>query len=77
MAIAAHETREDKLKWLQRPFDWALNVCWFSFALGLALYLEGRTPLEYICVALIAALGIACGLAFWGLHRMSYAAGRL
>jgi hypothetical protein len=77
MAIAALKTREDKLEWMQRPFTWALSVCWFAAVFGLVFYLNALAPVQHICIAMIAALGVACGCVFWGVHRMSYLAGRI
>lgn len=74
MSIAAHETREDKEKWLLRPFNWALNVVFHSFVFGNVYYWYGLTEDRVLIIGLLVAFGIASVLMFWAYKRITDAA---
>lgn len=74
MTIAAHETREDKLKWLLRPVEWALGVSFSSACFGFVYWHFGIYDLDVIAPALCAALVANTALLFWAVSRMTTAA---
>ena len=75
MAITAHETREEKLTWLTRPFRWASDF-------GLMLCLSGASAWYYpdtlspshLSLLLLTGIGVIMGLLMWGIIRISNAA---
>lgn len=74
MAVTARHAREDKLKWLLRPFEWALSVCVYPALLVGMMWFDGKLPWRDAAVILFAALVIAAGLVLWGIRRMTNAA---
>jgi hypothetical protein len=71
----SREAREDKLSWLQRPFDWALRVCAINLGIDLLLWQNGAGAYD-IALAAVSSLVIATGLLIWGIVRMQNAARR-
>jgi hypothetical protein len=75
MAIAAHETREDKLKWLMRPFNWASDLgLVLLVTCGGALYNSDTISPSHLCLVLLIGIGVIMGLLTFGIARMSNAA---
>jgi hypothetical protein len=75
MAIAAHETRKDKLRWLQRPFVWASDLCLLLLVTcGSALYNSDTISASNLCLVLLVGIAVVMGLLTWGIVRMSNAA---
>lgn len=71
MTIAAHETREDKYKWLTRPFMWAFYACLMAALYGVSLGTDPSfIPAGYVIAGLIASLMAVAGLVAWGIFRM-------
>lgn len=71
MAIAAHETREQKFQWLIRPFAWAFNACLMAALFGFSLATDPSfIPTQYVAAGLIASLLAIAGLLAWGIVRM-------
>jgi len=71
MAVAAHDTREEKFKWLMRPILWALNLCLLAALFGFSLATDpAYISATYVAGGLIAALLGAAGLLAWGVVRM-------
>ena len=78
MAVAALETREDKLKWLMRPFHWAANACLYMVVVSFGLWYDDASSGKALFPLLGAGFVVILGLLIWGLARMSNAAnGRL
>ena len=69
MAIAATATREDKQKWLLRPFDWAWRLSFGVSFFGLFFFFEGKVPLGQLSGILLTALVIISCLLMWGVRR--------
>lgn len=74
MAIAAHDTREDKLKWLMRPVEWASSVAFFSAVFGLVYWYFEEMDANHLVLALCAALAVTSGLLIWAVARLTNAA---
>lgn len=74
MAIAAHDTREDKLKWLLRPVEWASSVAFFSAVFGLVYWYFEEMDVNHLVLALCAALAVTSGLLIWAVARLTNAA---
>jgi hypothetical protein len=74
MSIAAHETREEKGKWLVRPVNWASNVVFFSFVFGAIYYWFGLLEDQTLIISLVVAMGIASVLLIWAYARITNAA---
>jgi hypothetical protein len=74
MAIAAHETREDKLKWLCRPIDWASSVAFYSTTFGFVFWYFGIWEAQHLVPVLCACLGVTSGLLIWAVARLTNAA---
>jgi len=74
MAVAALETREDKLKWLMRPVNWASSLSFISAFFGGVHWYYGFFDANEIVVALCVALGVNSALLFWAIARMTTAA---
>lgn len=71
MAVAAHDTREEKFKWLMRPVLWALNLCLLAALFGFSLATDPTfIPTTYVAGGLIAALLGVAGFLTWGVVRM-------
>lgn len=76
MTITATSTRDEKFRWLQRPFDHAISVGMFSPLGTLSLATSGL-PLGYALAWQCAAVAVMTVLVFAGQLRMSRAAGKL
>jgi len=76
MAVAAHDTREDKFRWLFKPFDRALTLGAFVLVIAFALATSGW-PLTWALGWLTTGLAGVMGLICHGMFRMSRAAGKL
>lgn len=75
---AVHGTREEKLKWLLRPVEWASNVAAFGAVFGFVFWYFEMYGDTTLIVALVAMLALIAGLLIWGSARISNAArGRL
>jgi hypothetical protein len=74
MSIAAHETREDREKWLLRPLNYASNVAFFSFVFGNVYYWFGLVEDRTLIIGLAVAFGVASGFLFWAVQRITNAA---
>ncbi len=71
MAIAAHETREEKFKWLIAPFMWACRACLMAALFGFSLATDPSfIHPNYVMAALLVSLLAVAGLVTWGLIRM-------
>jgi hypothetical protein len=71
MTIAAHESQDEKYKWLTRPFMWAINACLMAALFGFSLATDPSfIPTEYVAAGLIASLLAIAGLLAWGIVRM-------
>lgn len=71
--IAASATREDKQKWLMRPFNWASNVAYFCAIFGAVYYWFGLVNDRILVPGLLAALTLTAVLLLWGFRRMHLA----
>lgn len=74
MTVAMQETREDKLKWLLRPVEWASGLSFFGAVFGLVYWLDGLYRADQIVLALCAVLGVNFALLLWAINRMTRAA---
>jgi hypothetical protein len=71
MAIATHKTREEKFKWLTRPFIWAFDACLMAALFGVSFATAPDfIPIGYVAAGLIASLLIVAALVVWGIIRM-------
>jgi hypothetical protein len=70
MTIAAHETQEDKYKWLMRPFMWAFDACILPLPSAFGLWTGGLVPVPYVIAGLMLALIVAAGFVGLGIIRM-------
>jgi hypothetical protein len=79
MSVEALDTREDKIKWITRPFCWAYDLAWFLCLCGIAPWYFGDVmPYSYLCAILFAGLATIAGLLLWGIARVTNVArGRL
>lgn len=73
--VAADAPREEKQKWLMRPFDWAYNVSFFGAFFGFIYWHFGAFDTKYLAVALCAALAVVFALLLWGFRRLHVATG--
>lgn len=71
MSVAVHDTREDKLKWLLRPIQWASSLSFFSAVFGLVYWYYGFYDANWITVGLCAVLAVNAVLLLWGTARLS------
>jgi hypothetical protein len=74
MTMAALRTRDDKLKWLLRPFDWAFDIAFFGCFFGAVYCYFGLASPTVLQWTLIGALGVIGPLLLWGTARLSNAA---
>lgn len=78
MSIAAHETREEKEKWLLRPLDWAMNVTIYSLACLVVPVLNKPELMtlypDFIAYGALGALAVVFVLLFWAIKRITDAA---
>lgn len=71
MAIAAQETREDKVKWLMRPLNCAYTTATsFAIIAGLAWH-DGKADPESLALIAVSGLLITSGLLIWGIRRLT------
>lgn len=71
MSIALTATRDSKLKWLMKPFDWAMNVAILGALWGIGGLIDdsiGSTVSRYLA---IACSFVVFGLLLWGVARIS------
>lgn len=71
MSVSALDTREDKLKWLLRPTQWASSLSFFGAIFGFVFWHYGIYSAETLVIALGAALGVNAVLLFWAVARVS------
>ena len=74
MAIAAHETRDEKLNWLLRPFDWALRVCLSVLGLCALAGINRDISTETVASVTVVTLAVVVALLVWGVSRVTDAA---
>ena len=76
MAIAVREGREEKFKWLIRPFMWAFNACLLAMLAGVSLATDtslandAGVTTPYVIGGLISAIAVVAGLVAFGIIRM-------
>jgi hypothetical protein len=71
MAVAAHETREEKFQWLINPFAWALRACLMAALFGFSLATDPTfIPSSYVLAGLLVSNLAIAGLLVWGIVRM-------
>lgn len=71
MAIAAHETREEKYRWLTKPFVWAFEACLMAALFGVSLATDPSfIPTSYVIAGLITSLVAVACLIGYGIVRM-------
>ena len=52
--MTSREAREDGLKWLLRPFNWALNVCIYPVLLTGMMWFDGKMRSDEATIILLA-----------------------
>ena len=75
MSIAAHETPEEKRKWLFAPFGWAVWTGLLAIAPLFYWYRGEDNPTSTI-ISLVFVILCQLGCVLWGLMRLRYAARR-
>jgi hypothetical protein len=65
MTDLAAETREDRLKWLLRPLNWASTVCCYGALMSGMMWFDSNVSVETIAIVATGALFITFGLLFW------------
>lgn len=70
MTIAAYDSREEKFKWLIRPFQWAFSVTLMTALFGFSLATDPTINDDIVIAGLIAALGGIAGILLWGVIRL-------
>lgn len=74
MSVSAVDEREEKLKWLTRPLNWAGHVAMFALLLFLmpVLFEDGFMDQNATIIAYgtLAALAIVFALLYWGMIRV-------
>lgn len=70
MTIAATATREDKEKWLLRPFEWAWRISFGVTFFGVLFFFEGKVPLSQLSGILLTALAMVSVLLIFGIRRL-------
>lgn len=74
MSVSAVDEREEKLKWLVRPINWASHVAMFAllvFAMPVLFepgFLERNVSM--IAYGAITAIAVIFALLFWGMIRV-------
>jgi hypothetical protein len=68
--MTSRDAREDRLKWLLRPFNWALGVCIYPVILIGMMWFDSKMPSYEATVILLATLATAAGLILWGIRRV-------
>lgn len=71
MSVSALDTREDKLKWLLRPAEWASTLSFFGAIFGFVFWYFGIYSAETLVIALCAALCANAVLLIWAVGRVS------
>lgn len=71
MSVSALDTREDKLKWLLRPAQWASSLSFFGAIFGFVYWYYGVYSAETVVIALSGALGVNAALLIWTVGRIS------
>jgi len=77
MSVAAPDNRKERLKWLLRPFDWALHVTVYTAIVVLLTWTDPEiTSLtdDFVAVLSITASLTVAGLLIWGTRRILYIA---
>jgi hypothetical protein len=69
VAIAPRQTREEKLKWLMRPFWWAIDCGTVFTAPTLYFWYQGDNPTG-TAFNLLAIIVLMVGGTFWGIMRL-------
>lgn len=63
-------SRMDMLNWLQRPFAWAMWLCFCSMTLAFDLLRREILSAAELLPLLLAAMALICVLLFWGILRL-------
>ena len=71
MSAAAHGVREEKLKWLLRPVEWASTLSFLGAASGFVYWYYGIYSAETVVIALCVALGVNAALLLWAVARVT------
>jgi hypothetical protein len=71
MSVDVKGTREEKLKWLLRPVEWASTLSFFSATFGFVYWYYGIYSSEVLVVALSVALAVNTALLIWAVGRIS------
>lgn len=70
MTTTTANRREERFKWLIRPFLWAFEVCLMSALFGVSFATDTSFPETYVIAGLIASMLAVSGLLAWGVIRM-------
>lgn len=72
--IAADAKREDRVKWLMRPFNWAYNSVGMGCLYVLLHFLDkGSIGTQLSLYAAVATIPVTFVLLLWGFRRMHLA----
>lgn len=71
MSTAAHGSREEKLKWLLRPVEWASTLSFFGAVFGFVYWYFEIYSAQTVAVLLAAALAANAVLLMWAIARIS------
>ncbi len=71
MSVAVHGTREEKLKWLLRPVQWASTLSFFSAIFGFVYWHYGFYEANSLAFGLCAILAVNAALLSWALARVN------
>lgn len=71
MALTGYETRQERLRWLERPMDWAGTLSISASMWGIAMLGLDDLPLKLVIGLLSGALMTVFGLLIWQGKRLS------
>lgn len=77
MSSVSWEDREEKIKWLIKPLNWALAVSTYTAVLLVALWVNTKSldiVTNIIIATALATLVVTDGLLYWALYRIAGAA---
>jgi hypothetical protein len=74
MSTAAHGTREEKLRWLLRPVEWASTLSFFTATFGFVYWYFEIYSAGTVALVLSAALTANAVLLIWACARIMNAA---
>jgi len=76
MSTVAHGTREEKLRWLLRPVEWASTLSFLGATFGSVYWYFEIYSVEAVALILCVALAANAALLIWAIGRISGVAKR-